>query len=66
MLVDVDENLLKNTVQVMSKDYIHISVIENIKNEMKSIQEAEKQIYGKEDWNFVGKCLDIIDNMKSE
>ena len=34
MLVEVDENLIQHTAQVISKDYIHISVIENIKKEI--------------------------------
>lgn len=38
-----------------------LSVLEDIKAEMKQIQEAENQIYGSDTWNFVGKCLDIID-----
>ena len=35
--------------------------IEDIKAEIKAIQVAEIQIYGKESWNFTGKCLDVID-----
>ncbi len=47
-------------------EYIEKSVLENIKAEMKQIQEAENQIYGSDTWNFVGKCLDIIDKYKAE
>lgn len=35
--------------------------LDDITTEIKSLQEAELQIYGKGgNWNFVGKCLDII------
>ena len=44
-----------------------LSVLDDIKAEIKVIQEAEIQIYGADHWNFVGKCLDIIDkHMESE
>lgn len=37
-------------------------LLNDIKEEIKSLQEAELQVYGKGgSWNFVGKCLDIID-----
>ena len=35
--------------------------IEDIKAEIELIKKAEYQIYGKGSWNFVGKCLDVID-----
>ena len=43
MLVEVDENLINKTAQVMSKDYIHISVIEDIKSEIEHIIPCDKE-----------------------
>lgn len=40
--------------------------IQKVKEEIKFIQEAEIQVYGKANWNFSGKCLDIIDKHLSE
>ena len=42
-------------------EFISKKVIEDIKAEIKTIQQAEIQIYGKENWDFSGKCLDVID-----
>ena len=42
-------------------EFISRKVIEDIKAEIKTIQQAEIQIYGKANWNFSGKCLDVID-----
>lgn len=42
------------------------SVIEDIKAEIETLREGEQQIYGKESWNFVGKCLEIIDKHIAE
>ena len=36
-----------------------VDMLEEIKKEMNPIKEAEYQIYGKEHWNFVGKCQDV-------
>lgn len=37
-----------------------IAILEDLKKEMNPIKECEYQIYGKEHWNFVGKCQDVI------
>ena len=37
-----------------------------VKEEIKFIQEAEIQVYGKANWNFSGKCLEIVDKHLSE
>ena len=37
------------------------AVLEDIIAEIKVLQEGETQVYGKGSWNFVGKCLAIID-----
>ena len=37
-----------------------VVMLEDLKKEMNPIKECEYQIYGKEHWNFVGKCKDII------
>lgn len=37
-----------------------VAILENLKKEMNPIKECEQQIYGKEHWNFVGKCQDVI------
>lgn len=37
-----------------------------IKEEIKFIQEAEMQVYGKANWNFSGKCLNVIDKHLKE
>lgn len=36
------------------------AIFTELKNEMNPIKECEQQIYGKENWNFVRKCQDII------
>jgi len=36
------------------------TMLEEFKSEMNPIKECEQQIYGKEEWNFVGKCQDVI------
>ena len=63
----------KILIEISDTDEIPINatplseVLEDIKAEMKQIQEAENQIYGSGSWKFVGKCLDIIDkHMKRE
>ena len=37
-----------------------VAMLEELKKEMNPIKECEYQIYGKEHWNFVGKCQDAI------
>lgn len=37
-----------------------VAMLEELKKEMNPIKECEYQIYGKEHWNFVGKCQDVI------
>jgi hypothetical protein len=37
-----------------------VDMLEDLKKEMNPIKECEYQIYGKEHWNFVGKCQDVI------
>ena len=36
------------------------AMLEELKKEMNPIKECEYQIYGKEHWNFVGKCQNVI------
>ena len=37
-----------------------VAMLEDLKKEMNPIKDCEYQIYGKEKWNFVGKCQDVI------
>ena len=37
-----------------------VAILEELKKEMNFIKECEYQIYGKEHWNFVGKCQDVV------
>ena len=37
-----------------------VAMLEDLKEEMNLIKECEYQIYGKEHWNFVGKCQNVI------
>ncbi len=37
-----------------------VVMLTELKSEMNPIKECEQQICGKEEWNFVGKCQDII------
>lgn len=52
--------------QLMQADYETrlkadmVAMLEYLKKEMNPIKECEYQIYGKEHWNFVGKCQDVI------
>ena len=43
-----------------TEDIDIVTILEDLKKEMSSIKECEYQIYGKEHWNFVGKCQDIV------
>ena len=36
------------------------AMLEELVKEINPIKECEQQIYGKESWNFVGKCQDVI------
>lgn len=58
----ITQNQLANALTI---DAVPISVIEDIKSEIELIKKAEYQIYGKGSWNFVGKCLDVIDKHTS-
>ena len=44
--------------------------LDKLIKKLEPIKEAEKQIYGKDHWNFVGKCQDeiqaMIDSLSSE
>ena len=42
------------------------AMLEDLKKEMNPIKECEQQIYGKEHWNFVGKCQDVIQDKINE
>lgn len=37
-----------------------VAMLTELKSKMNSIKECEHQIYGKEEWNFVGKCQDVV------
>ena len=37
-----------------------VAMFEDLSREINPIKECEQQIYGKEQWNFVGKCQDLI------
>lgn len=50
----------------MEDKLIPMSVINDIKAEIETLREGEQQIYGKESWNFVDKCLEIIDKHIAE
>ena len=52
-IVDIDR------ADVCTKDEV-ITMLTELKGEMNPIKECEQQIYGKENWNFVRKCQDII------
>ncbi|MBQ1570882.1 MAG: hypothetical protein IIZ78_07155 [Clostridiales bacterium] len=43
-----------------------VAVLEEMKKEMNPIKECEHQIYGKEHWNFAGKCQDVIQQKINE
>lgn len=43
-----------------------VGMLEDLKKEMNPIKECEQQIYGKEHWNFVGKCQDVIQDKINE
>ena len=46
-------------VEAYSKEEVIAMLVELVK-EINPIKECEQQIYGKEEWNFVGKCQDVI------
>ena len=37
-----------------------VAMLEDLSREINPIKECEQQIFGKESWNFVGKCQDVI------
>lgn len=43
-----------------------VDMLEDLKKEMNPIKECEYQIYGKEHWDFVGKCQDVIQQKINE
>ena len=57
--VDMLDTCIADAFNVPSKSFD--SIIEDIKKDIETLREGEQQIYGKESWNFVGKCLEIID-----
>lgn len=68
----VEDNMLTmlskiETVEAIPKDQYEnrlkadmLAMLEELKSKMNSIKECEQQIYGKEEWNFVGKCQDVV------
>lgn len=76
LLHESEEELTNNISDKVSSfirdNYIHkadyenrlkadkVTMLEDIKKEMNPIKECEYQIYGKEHWNFAGKCQDVI------
>lgn len=63
----VDEKIAEVKAQFIQKaDYENrlkaekVAMLEDLKKEMNPIKDCEYQIYGKEHWNFVGKCQDVI------
>ena len=70
LIIDIPEEKWKITQKRMYCNIFDLDMwyaikkgvpLDDIKAEIKLIKEAELQIYGKESWNFVGKCLEIID-----
>lgn len=68
-LMELEDGKIDNaeTVEAISNaDYENrlkadmIAILEDLKKEMNPIKECEYQIYGKEHWNFVGKCQNVI------
>jgi len=45
--------------EIFTKDDM-VAMLEDLSREINPIKECEQQIYGKEEWNFVGKCQDVI------
>ena len=63
------DNILDNVspVETIPKDQYEarlkadmVAMPEELKKEINPIKECEYQIYGKEHWNFVGKCQDAV------
>lgn len=62
MLVEVDENLINKTAQVMSKDYIHISVLEDIKAEIEDYHLSSNEVEDEDSVKWGMKiAIEIID-----
>lgn len=73
--IGTDGNLyrlsISNGNEFLSKDRLYtkvdmVAMLEELNKEMNSIKECEHQIYGKEHWNFVGKCQDVIQQKINE
>lgn len=58
-------NLEKENARLLKDREAYKKAIEDIRAEIELIKKAEYQIYGKGSWNFVGKCLDVIDKHTS-
>lgn len=58
-LSNSDKDFLRDQYETSLKDDM-VAILEDLKKEMNPIKECEHQIYGKEEWNFVGKCQDVI------
>ena len=61
----MDEIVDIERANVYSKDEV-VAMLEDLKKKMNPIKECEYQIYGKEHWNFVGKCQDVIQDKINE
>ncbi len=55
----IDDDVLSEEIYLWAKANM-IAMLEDLKKEMNPIKECEYQIYGKEEWNFVGKCQDVV------
>lgn len=66
MEMTIDDFYWSKKFQQLQADYENrlkadmMAMLEELKKEMNPIKDCEYQIYGKEEWNFVGKCQDII------
>lgn len=54
-----DKDFLKDQYEAKLKDD-KVAMLTELVKEINPIKECEQQIYGKEGWNFVGKCQDIV------
>lgn len=53
------EAIPKNQYEARLKSDM-VAMLEDLSREINPIKECEQQIFGKESWNFVGKCQDVI------
>ena len=59
---DMHEQIKDGYVPLGISKYLKNGIpLDDVKAEIETLREGEQQIYGKESWNFVGKCLEIID-----